>query len=438
MEITTNKINGANAEVSATIAKGDIDTHFDRLAKELSKQANIPGFRKGKVPANAVKKQYSERLLQDAESEAIRAVLDSGLNEMSIAAEAMIGEPQFSKFDKQASGDIDVTIKIAMRPEIALGDYTEHVKTFKKPKITAKAVTDRIQEIAKSQAPLVDIDEDRGVENDDTAVIDFEGFTDGEPFEGGKAEDFSLTIGSGQFIPGFEEALIGMKAGEEKSIDVTFPESYGNDALAGKPAQFKVKLHKIQAKEKVQMDAKLAKQLLPGDEEASMDKVKELVRQQLENEAVSKLFNESLKPELLESIVGAYSFDLPDFVVEQEMDMALNNKAREMSEEELNEIKENQEKVQELRESFRDEASRSVKATFLIDALAKAEGVEVNEQEVMQTIYYEAMQTGQDPQAIYEQYEKSGYLPAVQMAMVEDKVLTGLLNAKMETEEATS
>jgi len=435
MEITTNKINGANAEVSATVTKSDLDAQFETLAKELSKQANIPGFRKGKVPVSAVKKQYSERLMQDAESQVVRDVLNQGLDTLAIAADALIGEPQFSKFDKKEDGSIEMTIKVAMRPEIDLGDYKSKVPDFDKPKITAKAVTDRIQEIAKGQAPLVDIEEDRGIEDGDTAVIDFEGFVDGEAFEGGKAEEFALAIGSGQFIPGFEDAMIGMKAGEEKTIDVTFPENYGSEKLAGKPAQFKVKLHKIQAKEKVRMDAKLAKQLLPGDEEATMDKVKDLVQKQLENEELGKLYNEKLKPELLEAIVNAYEFDLPEFVVEQEMDMALNNKAREMSEEELKELREDQEKVKALRETFRDDASRSVKATFIVDALAKAEGVSVNEQEVMQTIYFEAMQTGQDPQTVYDHYKNSGYLPAIQMAMVEDKVLSGLLNAKTETAE---
>ena len=438
MEIATNKINSANAEVSATVTKSDLDANFDKMAKALSKSANIPGFRKGKVPVSAVKKQYAERLHQDAESETIREALDKGLNELAIAADALIGEPNFSKFDKKDDGSIELTIKVAMRPEIDLGDYKAHVPEVKKPKITAQAVTDRIQEIASAQAPLIDVEEDRGLEDGDTAVIDFEGFVDGEPFEGGKAEAFSLAIGSGQFIPGFEEAMIGMKKGEEKTIDVTFPESYGSETLAGKPAQFKVKLHKIQTKEKVRMDAKLAKQLLPGDEEASMDKVKEQVQTQLENEELGKLFNETLKPELLESIVEAYEFDLPEFVVEQEMDMALNNKAREMSEEALASLKDDQEKIQQMRETFRDDASRSVKATFIIDALAKAEGVEVGEQEVMQTIYYEAMQTGQDPQTVYDHYKTSGYLPAIQMAMVEDKVLGGLLSANMEATEEKS
>ncbi|WP_345970380.1 MULTISPECIES: trigger factor [Sulfurimonas] len=435
MEMSTNKINAANAEISATVTAGDLDKHFDNMAKELSKQANIPGFRKGKVPVSAVKKQYGERLMQDAESQAVREALNIGLDALKIAADALIGEPQFSKFDKKEDGTIEMTIKVAMRPEFDLGDYQAKVPDFKAPKITAKAVTDRIQEIAKAQAPFVDIEEDRAVEDGDTAVIDFEGFVDGEAFEGGKAEEFPLNIGSGQFIPGFEDQVIGMKAGDEKMIDVTFPESYGSEKLAGKPAQFKVKLHKIQTKEKVRMDAKLAKQLLPGEEDATMDMVKEQVQKQLENEERGKLFNEQLKPELLEAFVAAYNFDLPEFVVEQEMDMALNNKAREMSEEELTALRDDQEKVKELRETFRDDATRSVKATFIVDALARAEGVNVNEQEVMQTIYFEAMQTGQDPQATYDHYKESGYLPAIQMAMVEDKVLSGLLNAKMATAE---
>ncbi|MBD3800510.1 MAG: trigger factor [Campylobacterales bacterium] len=435
MEMSTNKINAANAEISATVTASDLDKHFDNMAKKLSKQAYIPGFRKGKVPVNVVKKHYGERLMQDAESQAVREALNEGLNALSVAADALIGEPQFSKFDKKEDGRIEMTIKIAMRPEIDLGDYRAHVPEVKTPKISAKAVTDRIQEIAKAQAPFVDVEEERPVEDGDTAVIDFEGFLDGEAFEGGKAEEFPLNIGSGQFIPGFEEQIIGMKAGEEKMIDVTFPESYGSEKLAGKPAQFKVKLHKIQTKERVRMDAKLAKQLLPGEEEPTMDMVKEQVQKQLENEERSKLFNEKLKPELLEAFVAAYSFDLPEFVVEQEMDMALNNKAREMSEEEITALREDQEKLKELRETFRDDATRSVKATFIIDALAKAEGVNVSEQEVMRTIYFEAMQTGQDPQAVYSHYQESGYLPAIQMAIVEDKVLSGLLNAKTATPE---
>ncbi|MBE0499057.1 MAG: trigger factor [Campylobacterales bacterium] len=430
MELKTNRIDGANAEITATLAKADIDANLERLAKQLSKDAKIDGFRKGKVPVSAVKKQYGERLVQDAEAEELRKALDLGLKDLGTASDALIGEPQIVKFEK-SDDKIDVEIKIAMRPEIKIDGYADLVPDVKKPNITAKAVTDRIQELAQSQATLVDVEEERALVEGDAALINFEGSVDGVLFEGGAAENFSLTLGSKQFIPGFEEQVIGMKKGEEKIIKVTFPENYGGKELAGKDADFKVKVNAIQEKEKVRLDAALAKKMLPGEEDASMDMLKEKVQEQLENEALSKLYNDELKPALLEKFVETFNFDLPAFVVEQEMDMALNKKAQTMNEEEISELRENAEKVQTLREEFREDATRSVKATFIIDALAKAENIKVEENEVMQTIYFEAIQMGQDPAGVYDNYKKSGYLPAIQMAMVEDKVLTKLIDAKL-------
>ncbi len=430
MELKTNRIDGANAEITATLAKADIDANLERLAKQLSKDAKIDGFRKGKVPVSAVKKQYGERLVQDAEAEELRKVLDLGLKDLGAASDALIGEPQVVKFEK-SDDKIDVEIKIAMRPQIKIDGYADLVSDVKKPKITAKAVTDRIHELAQAQSALVDVEEDRALVEGDAALINFEGSVDGELFEGGAAENFSLTLGSKQFIPGFEDQVIGMKKGEEKIVKVTFPENYGGEKLAGKDADFKVKVNAIQEKEKVRLDAALAKKMLPGEEDASMDMLKEKIQQQLENEALSKLYNDELKPALLEKFVETFNFDLPAFVVEQEMDMALNKKAQTMSEEEISELRENADKVQTLREEFREDATRSVKATFIIDALAKAENIKVEENEVMQTIYFEAMQMGQDPAGVYDNYKKSGYLPAIQMAMVEDKVLTKLIDAKL-------
>lgn len=430
MEFKTNKIDGANAEITATLAQSDIDANVEKIAKQLAKTAKIDGFRKGKVPVSAVKKQYGDKLVQDAEGDELRKLLDNGLKDLGVANDALIGEPQITKFEK-TDGKIEVAVTIALRPEINLEGYADLAPETKKPKITAKAVTDRIQELAQAQAPFVTVEEDRALVEGDTALINFEGSIDGELFEGGAAEDFSLTLGSGQFIPGFEDQIIGMKKDEEKIVKVTFPENYGGEKLAGKDAEFKVKVNAIQAKEKVRMDAALAKKMLPGEEDATMDMLKEKVQEQLESEELSKLYNDELKPQLLEKFVTTFDFDLPAFVVEQEMDMALNKKAQTMSEDEINALKEDQEKVKELREEFRDEATRSVKATFIIDALAKAENIKVEENEVMQTIYYEAMQMGQDPSAVYENYKKSGYLPAIQMAMVEDKVLKKLIDAKL-------
>jgi len=430
MEIKSNKIDGANAEISATISMDEVNANVEKIAKQLSKTANVQGFRKGKVPVAIIKKQYGQKLVEDAEAEALREVLSKGLQELNIANESLIGEPSITKFDK-TDDKIEVTVKVAMRPEIDVSKAEEFVPDFTKPEVTDEEVDARIKEIAESQAPLVDIKRNRKMKKGDVAVIDFEGFIDGEAFEGGKGENFELTLGSGQFIPGFEDQLIDVKRDEEVEINVTFPENYGSDKLAGKDAMFKVKVNQIKVKEEAEINDEFAQKIL-NKEDATVEELKSEVKKAIEQEKLAKLYNEELKPKLLEALVDNLEFDLPEFVVEQEIDMAVNKKAAEMSEDEIKELRENADKLKELRETFREEAQRSVKATFIIDALAQDMGVQVAEQEVMQTIYFEAMQMGQDPQKAYEQYKDAGYLPAIQMSMVEDRVLTTLLNKKIE------
>jgi len=430
MEIKANKINGANAVIEATISMDEVNANVEKIAKQLAKTANIQGFRKGKVPVAIVKKQYGQKLVEDAEAEALREVLAKGLEELNIANDSLLGEPTIAKFDK-SDDKIEVEIKVAMRPEINLDDVDSLVPDFKKPEVTDEEVEARIKEIAEAQAPLVDIKRNRKMKEGDTAVIDFEGFIDGEPFEGGKGENFELLLGSGQFIPGFEDQLIGVKRDEEVEINVTFPEEYGAKDLAGKEAMFKVKVNGVKVKDDVEINDELAQKLL-AKEDATLDELKEEVKKVIEQEKLAKLYNDELKPKLLEALVEKLDFDLPEFVVEQEIDMAVNKKASTMSEDEIKELRENPEKLKELRESFREEAEKSVKATFIIDALAQKLGIKVEEQEVMQTIYYEAMQMGQDPQKAFEQYKAAGYIPAIQMSMVEDRVLTALLNKKIE------
>ena len=430
MEIKTNKIDGANAEIEAVIPREVVDANLEKIAKELTKTASVQGFRKGKVPVAIVKKQYGDKLVQDAEAEALREVLNKGLDALKIAMDSLIGEPNISKFVK-SDDKIDVTVKIALRPEIELGTYADMVKAFKKPAISDKDVDARLEQLADSQGKYVDLKRKRMARKDDSVILDFEGSIDGELFEGGTAKEFALVLGSNQFIPGFEDQVIGMKIGEEKIVKVTFPENYGGDKLAGKDAEFKVNVHNIQEKTKTEIDDALAEKLLAGQENPTLENLKTQIKAQLEAEAVSKLYNDELKPALLETFVSKIKFDLPEFVVDQEIDVSLNKKASTMSEEEIQELRDNTDKLEELRETFRDEAQKSVRATFIIDSLASAENIKVEENEVMQTIYYEAMQMGQDPKEAYDKYKEAGYLPAIQMSMVEDKVLTQILNSKM-------
>ncbi len=433
MEVTAKKTDSANVSVEAKIAQNDIEKKVEKIAKQAAKQMKIDGFRPGKAPVSVIKKRLGERLVQDAEAEALRDVLNRASKELELDAEKIIGEPAVTKFER-GEEFIDVVLKLSLRPDIEIEDISNIIPEVKTPRVTKKEVEERIKELAEAQAPFESVEEDRGLEEGDLAVFDFEGFLNGEPFEGGKAENFELRIGSGQFIPGFEEQMKGMKKGEEKTIKVTFPEDYRNKELAGKEVEFKIKLNDIKTKKPVEINDELAKKLL-GKEDATLADFEKEVKEQIRSEKLSKLYNEELKPKLVEALVETFEFDLPESVVDQEIEMALRNKVQQMSEEELAELRENEEKVKELRESLREDATKSVKATFIVDALAKKEGVDVSDQEMMQTIYYEAMSMGQDPQQTFEYYQKQNLLPAIKMAMIEDRLLTKLLNEKKEKKE---
>lgn len=430
MKFDAKKIDEANAEVSATLEASVIESSLDKIARQAAKTLDIQGFRKGKVPVAVVKQRYKDKLEQDAQSEALRELMTESLNELSIDSADLIGDPAVTKFDKKDNGDIDVEMKISCRPAIDLGDYKALLPEIKGKKVTAKEIDEKLNEFASQSAPLEKIKRKRMVKDGDFAVIDFEGFKDGEPFEGGKAEKHTLEIGSGSFIPGFEEQVIGMKYDEEKDITVTFPESYQAEHLAGAEVVFKVKLHEIQERVAADIDDEFAKKMLPQEEGANVEMLKEKLKEQIKNEKVAKYYNEELKPAYLEALVEKIDFAVPTSVLDQEINQVLNTQIREMSEDDIKALQEDAAKVEKMREEATPEATKSVKATFIVDALAKAEGVDVSDQEVTQTIYYEAMMQGQDGRALIEQYEKAGYLPAIKMSMIEQKVINKLLDEK--------
>ena len=431
MEFNANRVDGANAVVTATITKEVVESNLDKVAKQAAKTMNVQGFRKGKVPVAVVKQRFADKLTEDAEAEALRKVLNDGLKELNIANADLIGEPTISKFDKKEDGSIDVEISVAVKPVVDLGDYKSLVPAVEAKEIDIKEIDARLEEIAKSSAPLEKISRKRAVKDGDYAVIDFEGFVDGVAFDGGKAEKYPLHVGSGSFIPGFEEQVIGMKYEEQKDIIVTFPTEYQAKNLAGKEATFKVTLHEIQEKATPELNDEFAQRMLPGQENVTIDTLKEKITEQMKNEIMRKYYVEELKPAYLETLVERIEFALPTSVVDQEINYALNNKVRTMSEDEISALREDASKVEEIRNELKADATSSVKATFIIDALAKAESVDVSDQEVMQVLYYEAMQMGQNPQEVVKQYQEAGYLPAIKMSMIEEKVISKLLDEKL-------
>jgi len=425
VDVAAKKIDEANVLVEGTIENSVIEANIEKLAKEAGKQMKVDGFRKGKVPPHVVKKLHGDKLKQDAESDALKALVDQGIAEAGIAATDIIGEPMFKKYDKK-DDSIEVAIEIALRPTFDIEGYEKVVPAFEKPVAEEKEVEEKLTEIAKQQAPFEKIETKRAVKDGDTVVIDFTGSVDDVEFDGGRAEKFSLRIGSGQFIPGFEDQIIGMEYDEERIVKVTFPAEYQSEDLAGKEADFKVVLHEIQEQAEVEVNDEFAQKLLQ-DEKATLDTLKEKLEDQIVQEKVAKVYNEELKPKLVEALVANYTFALPNNIVEQEIDAKINAKAKDMKEEEIKDLQENPEKVEALREEVREDATNSVKATFIVDALAKKENVTVGDQEVSQAIYYESMMSGQDPEQVIKYYTDNNLLPAVKMGMIEDKLFGKLL-----------
>ena len=426
MQIKVNRINSANASVEATISSALLQKKEEKLIASAASNMKVDGFRKGKVPAHLVKARYGKQLKDDAQTEALRDLYNQALEELSIKPDAIVGEPSFSKFEEKEGG-LELEMKLSMRPTVIVDGYKECVPEYKTPKVTKKEVGERLEKMMQLTAGLKDIEEKRAVEKGDFVVINFEGFLGGVAFEGGKAEGYTLEIGSNSFIPGFEDGIIGMNAGECKDIEVTFPENYGKAELAGKPTVFKITLNAIQVKDVPKKPTEeILKRLLPGVENPTAETLEAQIEEELRNEKLGKIFNEEVKPKFVENILEKLSLDLPENIVEQEIDLQMRGVFNKMDEETIKEYSTNPEKIKEKREEFREEATKSVKLTFIVDELARAEGINVSDQEVLQMIYFEAMQQGANPKEYLEYYQKQGILPAIKMSIIEERLFNKL------------
>jgi len=424
--IEAKKIDSANSIVKATIKNQDLEEKKDKIAKEIAKKAKIQGFRPGKVPLKVVKSMYAADIENDAITEMIKSILDEGVKALHI--EEMIAEPEVSKFEK-GDEEIEVEIKVYTRPEIDVEGYKECVPDVENIEVSEEEINKELEEIAKQFSETKESDKETA-ENGGIAVIDFKGFIDGEEMENGSATDYPLELGSNSFIPGFEEQIVGMKVGESKKIKVTFPENYGAKEIAGKEAEFEVTLKKIQEKTPAEINDELAKKYIQK-EDATLEELKNQVKDMLLSRKKVDAFAPK-KEEILECLVKKFEADLPESVVEKEVEIIINNEASKMSPAEIKELQENPEKLKELREKFLPDAKERVKLTFLIDAIAKKENVDVNDEEISQVIYYEALMQKQNPQDVIKYYQENNLLPVIKMNMIEDKLLNRLLDEKLE------
>lgn len=434
MEVKAKLVNSANAVAQTKVGIKDIELRTQELAQKTAKKIKMDGFRQGKVPVAVVLKRYGKELSGDAKQEIFKGIVDEALKNLNKKSSDIIGDPIFSKYEEK-DGNIDIEMEISFRPDIKIDGYEELIPEYSTPRVTKKEIEAKVNEFLNLIAPLEKV-EKKSLEKDDFAKFDFEGFVDGVAFDGGKAENYVLQIGSNQFIPGFEDGMVGLKVGEERDVKVKFPDEYGARNLAGKEAVFKVKLHEIQAKNPAkELSEEDLKRALPGEKEPSKEKFEAKIKEQLKNEKLQKLVQEELKPKLADALSEKYDFDLPKVIVEQEIDLQFRNAWGSFSKEEIESFQKDRDALSKKREEFRDQAQKSVKITFLIDELAKARNISVSDQEVVQAIYFEAYSYGMDPKAHLDQYKNGGMLPAIKMALTEEKLFNNIFSKDKKDEK---
>ncbi|MCI6661777.1 trigger factor [Campylobacter sp.] len=424
MQVNAKNVNKANAKVSTTISTDVLEAKVNQLAKEAAKTANIAGFRKGHVPASLMLQKYRKEIEGDAKNRVLGDIVSGGLKELGKSLNDTIGEPLVTKFDEK-NGNIDVEITISFRPEVDIKGYESLLPAYEAPKVEQKEINERIDNMLKIFGSLEKSSKEE-LGKGDFAKFDFEGFVDGKTFEGGKAENYILEIGSGQFIPGFEDGMIGLKVGGERDIKVTFPAEYGAASLAGKDAVFKVKLHEIQEQKKAELNEETLKKIMPNEQNPSKEMLEASIKDQIRTSKFITLLNGEIKDKFAQALTKKFNFDLPENIIDQEMNVRFRNDWYSFSDDERKKYQEDKKALEAKLESYKEEASNSVKLTFIIDELAKVNKIEVSDQELIQTIYMEAYRSGRNPKEHMEYYKKGGMLPAVKMAIVEEKLFLHL------------
>lgn len=379
MTVKWEKLEGSEGKLSFEVSVEKFNEGLDKAFKKVVKKVQAPGFRKGKMPRKMFDKMYGEEALYN---DAIDIILPEAYAQaVEEAGVEPIAAPEIDIEQLEKGKPVIFTAIIPLKPEVTLGDYKGLEVTRQDTTVTDEEVEQQLEQRREALAEMV-VKEDGTVEDGDTATIDFEGFVDGEAFEGGKSEDYDLVIGSGSFIPGFEEQLIGLKQGEEKDIEVNFPEEYHAAELAGKPATFKVKVNAIKSKEVPELDDELAKEI---DESVSSveelrTKIKEETEEQKKNDAET-----ALRDDLVEQAASNAEMDIPEAMIQSEIDRMMQDFEQRLQMQGMNlqlYFQFSGQDEETLREQMKDDALSRVRVSLTLEAIGKAEEVEVTEEEI--------------------------------------------------------
>ena len=367
-----------------------------------------------------------ETFAKNAEGQALHDFIDEGMKKANIVAEDILGQPSFRHYEKQASG-LSIEVDVSLRPTIDTSiEYMDIVPSFTTPQADTSLIATKLSKLALQEAPYTAIREQRAVQHGDLISVDFEGFLNGKALEGANAKAYKLKIGTNAFIPGFEQKMIGLQAGEQKRITITFPTNYPTKALAGKETEFDIKINDIKEQLPLKINDSLAQHVLK-DSSATLDTLKEKLEEQLAAEAFTRLYKKELQPKIIQGLLTIFDFALPNNIVEQEIDAKVNEKAQLMSKEELTLYREDKQKFKALRESLKGEASDSIKAALIVDALAKKEGIEVEDEELTASLTHQAQITGKNAEELIDYYENNNLMTALRVGLIEEKLFRKML-----------
>ncbi|GAB6179972.1 trigger factor [Desulfotomaculum defluvii] len=428
MKATAEKIDKNTVLLEVEVEQEKVDQALDKAYRKVVKQINIPGFRKGKAPRAMVERYVGTETLFGEAAEMI--IPEAYMEALQETATEPIDQPQIDIVQGEVGKTLIFKATVEVKPEVTLGEYKGLEVTQPSSEVSDQDVEKELERLQNRHAKLVTVEEGE-VQNDDVTLIDFTGYVDGEAFEGGHAENYSLTIGSNTFIPGFEEQLVGVKLGEEKDVNVTFPEEYHAENLAGKPATFKVKINEIKRKELAPLDDEFAKDVSEFD---TLDELKSDILNKLK-ETAEKAAKSNVENGAVEAAVANAEVEIPSIMVDQKVEEMLNSMGQRLAQQGINldqYFQYTNTSINDMRDRMRPDAERNVKNELVLDAIAKAENIAVSEEEINEEIQKIAEYVKQDAEIVRKTLELQGELIHINQDIARRKVINFLAeNAKI-------
>ena len=382
MSLQVEKLEKNMAKLTIEVPASDLEKALQSAYKKQKNKISLPGFRKGKVPRQMIEKMYgAEIFFDDAANEIIPKAYADAYDECELE---IVSRPEINIVQIEKGKPFIFTAEVATKPEVTLGEYKGLEVDKVSTRVTQKEVEAKIEEEAEKNARTVTV-EDRAVQDGDEVILDFEGFVDGEAFEGGKGENYPLTIGSGSFIPGFEDQLVGAEAEKEVEVKVTFPEDYHAEELKGKEAVFKCTVHEIKAKELPEIDDEFAAEVSEFD---TLDEYKADVKAKIKEQKATD-GKRKQEDQAVEQAIKNASYEIPDAMVDTQISQMANDFAQRIQSQGLTMEQYYQftgMTEEKMNEEFKPQAVKRIETRLVLEAIAKAENIEISDEKLDEEI----------------------------------------------------